>query len=171
MEHSLPRRKFDPVTGDSQGCPSGEPGPVSCAQTPLYSCDSLRSITRMHPYLAQQDLLDFCNEKGIHITAYSPTGKSPSPSDVMMKYMMVAFRSCCRSRGSCDKRLGGEVQCDRHADHTWVGPCPRCQYCYQELKRVAQKTYFERPFLRRPVPFPHCTEGVSRSSQTWTQKM
>ena len=29
---------------------------------------------RMHPHLAQQDLLNFCNERGIHITAYTPTG-------------------------------------------------------------------------------------------------
>ena len=31
----------------------------------------------MHPYLAQQDLLEFCREKRIHVTAYGPTGKLP----------------------------------------------------------------------------------------------
>jgi diketogulonate reductase-like aldo/keto reductase len=29
----------------------------------------------MHPHLVQQTLVDYCNAKGIHITAYSATGK------------------------------------------------------------------------------------------------
>ncbi|XP_066290542.1 1,5-anhydro-D-fructose reductase-like isoform X1 [Branchiostoma lanceolatum] len=28
----------------------------------------------LHPYLAEQDLVDFCKGKGIHLTAYSPLG-------------------------------------------------------------------------------------------------
>ncbi|CAK7200663.1 H/ACA snoRNP pseudouridylase subunit [Sporothrix eucalyptigena] len=32
-----------------------------------------------HPALPQQDIVDFCKEKGIHITAYSPLGSSGSP--------------------------------------------------------------------------------------------
>jgi diketogulonate reductase-like aldo/keto reductase len=32
-----------------------------------------------HPYLPQQEVVDFCKEKGIHITAYSPLGSSGSP--------------------------------------------------------------------------------------------
>jgi diketogulonate reductase-like aldo/keto reductase len=32
-----------------------------------------------HPSLPQQDIVDFCNAKGIHITAYSPLGSSGSP--------------------------------------------------------------------------------------------
>ncbi|KAK5148879.1 NADP-dependent oxidoreductase domain-containing protein [Cryomyces antarcticus] len=32
-----------------------------------------------HPYLPQQDVVDFCRPKGIHITAYSPLGSTGSP--------------------------------------------------------------------------------------------
>ena len=35
-----------------------------------------------HPSLPQQEIVDFCKEKNIHITAYSPLGSSGSP---MMK--------------------------------------------------------------------------------------
>ncbi|KAF2498064.1 Aldo/keto reductase [Lophium mytilinum] len=32
-----------------------------------------------HPYLPQQEIVDFCKGKGIHITAYSPLGSTGSP--------------------------------------------------------------------------------------------
>lgn len=32
-----------------------------------------------HPYLPQDDIVGFCREKGIHITAYSPLGSTGSP--------------------------------------------------------------------------------------------
>jgi len=32
-----------------------------------------------HPYCPQQDMVDFCKEKGIHISAYSPLGSTGSP--------------------------------------------------------------------------------------------
>lgn len=32
-----------------------------------------------HPSLPQQEIVDFCNKKGIHITAYSPLGSTGSP--------------------------------------------------------------------------------------------
>ncbi|KAJ6032157.1 hypothetical protein N7540_002889 [Penicillium herquei] len=32
-----------------------------------------------HPSLPQQEIVDFCNQKGIHITAYSPLGSTGSP--------------------------------------------------------------------------------------------
>jgi len=45
----------------------------------------------MHPYLAQQDLLEFCNEKGIHITAYSPTGHRLLRDDPVIKDLAVKY--------------------------------------------------------------------------------
>lgn len=32
-----------------------------------------------HPLLPQQEIVDFCLEKGIHVTAYSPLGSTGSP--------------------------------------------------------------------------------------------
>lgn len=32
-----------------------------------------------HPYLPQQEIVDFCNEKGITVEAYSPLGSTGSP--------------------------------------------------------------------------------------------
>lgn len=32
-----------------------------------------------HPSLPQQEIVDFCKSKGIHITAYSPLGSTGSP--------------------------------------------------------------------------------------------
>lgn len=32
-----------------------------------------------HPYLPQQDIVDYCKQKGILITAYSPFGSTGSP--------------------------------------------------------------------------------------------
>ena len=32
-----------------------------------------------HPDLPQQEIVDFCKEKGIHVTAYSPLGSTGSP--------------------------------------------------------------------------------------------
>ncbi|KAG8930791.1 hypothetical protein FRC02_003663 [Tulasnella sp. 418] len=34
---------------------------------------------QLHPMLPQNDLLEFCNSKGIHLTAYMPLGRADSP--------------------------------------------------------------------------------------------
>lgn len=34
----------------------------------------LSVCAQMHPYLNNKELLDWCNEKDIHVTAYAPLG-------------------------------------------------------------------------------------------------
>jgi len=43
-----------------------------------------------HPSLPQQEIVDFCKEKGIHITAYSPLGSTGSPMFKEPKILEVA---------------------------------------------------------------------------------
>jgi diketogulonate reductase-like aldo/keto reductase len=37
----------------------------------------------LHPYLPQNELLQFCKENGIHLTGYSPLGSKPGPDSVL----------------------------------------------------------------------------------------
>jgi glycerol 2-dehydrogenase (NADP+) len=37
----------------------------------------LKISPRLHPYLAQNELREYCRKKGITITAYTPSGKPP----------------------------------------------------------------------------------------------
>lgn len=43
-----------------------------------------------HPSLPQQEIVDFCKEKGIHVTAYSPLGSTGSPMFKASAVMEVA---------------------------------------------------------------------------------
>lgn len=45
-----------------------------------------------HPSLPQQEIVDFCKEKGIHITAYSPLGSTGSPLFTAAPIVEVANR-------------------------------------------------------------------------------
>jgi len=50
----------------------------------LPECTVIPAVNQIenHPSLPQQEIVDFCKAKGIHITAYSPLGSTGSP---MMK--------------------------------------------------------------------------------------
>ncbi|KAK6221362.1 hypothetical protein LQW54_001461 [Pestalotiopsis sp. IQ-011] len=61
-----------------------------------------------HPSLPQQDVIDFCNANGIHVTAYSPLGSMGSP---LMKEKAIA---------DVPERLDRKVKCDTKA------PCGQC---------------------------------------------
>jgi glycerol 2-dehydrogenase (NADP+) len=45
-----------------------------------------------HPSLPQQEIVDFCKAKGIHITAYSPLGSTGSPMFTAEPVVEVAKR-------------------------------------------------------------------------------
>jgi len=43
-----------------------------------------------HPSLPQQEIVDFCNKTGIHITAYSPLGSTGSPMFTAQPIVAIA---------------------------------------------------------------------------------
>lgn len=45
-----------------------------------------------HPSLPQQEIVDLCKEKGIHVTAYSPLGSTGSPLFTAEPIVEVAKR-------------------------------------------------------------------------------
>ncbi|RPD75005.1 reductase AKOR2 [Lentinus tigrinus ALCF2SS1-7] len=46
----------------------------------------------MHPYLAQQELKDFCDDKGIVLTAYTPTGYDTVRSDAVINEIAEKYK-------------------------------------------------------------------------------
>ncbi|KAL7282283.1 hypothetical protein ACG7TL_003753 [Trametes sanguinea] len=47
----------------------------------------------MHPYLAQQDLKDYCDQKGIVLTAYTPTGYKTVLSDPTIAELAEKYKA------------------------------------------------------------------------------
>ena len=66
-----------------------------------------------HPSLPQQEIVDFCNEKGIHVTAYSPLGSTGSP---MMKEPAVVEVAEKKGVTPASVLLSYHSEC-------WVGDC------------------------------------------------
>ncbi|KAI5475099.1 hypothetical protein MNV49_001923 [Pseudohyphozyma bogoriensis] len=60
-----------------------------------------------HPYLPQDDLLTFCKEKGIHLTAYSPLGQYNSP---LLKDQVVTSIAEKREKEASQVLLSWAVQ-------------------------------------------------------------
>lgn len=45
----------------------------------------------MHPYLIQQELKDYCDKKGIVLTAYAPTGYNTVRSDPTIRELATKY--------------------------------------------------------------------------------
>ena len=63
-------------------------GVSNCSQTKLQSLMAGAKLkpelnqVELHPYLQQNDLLEFCRRNGIHMTAYSPLGSPDRPDSL-----------------------------------------------------------------------------------------
>jgi len=72
-----------------------------------------------HPSLPQQDIVDFCKEKGIHITAYSPLGSTGGP---LME--AAAVREVAKKRKASP---AGVLLSYHRKYHSKTNPAPRVE--------------------------------------------
>ena len=56
----------------------------------------------LHPLLRQDELVEFCKEKGIHVTAYSPLG-SPDSAPIFNRYVAPDLLGDARVGGIAEK--------------------------------------------------------------------
>ena len=99
---------------------------------------------RLHPYLAQNELRDYCTRKGIALTAYTPSGKPIFLiNNLASKYTDSSkSRIFPRPRPPTDRIPGREIQSHTHASHIRVAPFPEYYHPPHEQKfREAEGEY------------------------------
>ena len=108
-----------------------------------------------HPYLPQQDLLEYCTSKGIVLTAYSPLGSTGSPLFELERVKNVA-RKYAVSPGTVLLSYGGRFFLSlvggmlRYSGNRLIDRCSCSGYlCNPEIShRVADRGEFEDHLAR-----------------------